>query len=413
MIDLSKFDRIKTIGQSMFPFLQHGDVIYYRQILYEDIKTNDIIVVKSRKSYFTHRVIFKNDDYIVTKGDNNPFPDRKVMREQIVGKVYQIKRKGKVVRLVHLYLLQSILYFKEIKLINSFLRKNNFKFLFLKGLPLHLHYEKRHPQRIYADCDVFVDKSERNNIENIFYKLGYKKLTEKSMMSGISANPKPETNYYKVVNGVRVVFDVHFEPAFMMTKLYINHRFYDLKLFNSLTGHLLKSRREIKVNRNSFSILKSVELVAYLALHFFHHNYRGIYRLELIKEIIDKEFSSEKWRQLGKFILQYKLQNFVFPVFILLKDYYSVSVPRAFLSKISPKHLFNVFLMSRINSTVFTNQNRFQAGIERFLLLLTLSPQPLYQRLMVFTDFAVVLLALRLVYKYLLSRIKKIQLTGK
>src|SRR3989344_382143 len=413
MIDLSKFDRIKTFGKSMFPFLQHGYVVYYKPIQYKDITINDVIVVKSKYTYFTHRVIFKNNDYVITKGDNNFFPDEPAKQEQIIGKAYKVKRKGKIIRLAYLYLMQSILYNKEIRLINSNLRKNIVRFLFLKGLPLHLYYEKHHPKRIYADCDIMINKNDKDRVESIFHALGYAKANEELINGYAIKESNTEINYFKAVQDVRIVFDVHFEPAFMMTKLNINHRFYEPELLQALTRHFLGRKREIRIDQNKFYILQPVELVAYLALHFFHHNYRGIYRLELIKEIIMKEFSNTNWHQLSKLITKYKLQNFVFPVFILLKDYYKVRIPITFQQTIHPKGFLNAILLRRVKNTVFISQTRFQAGIERFLLLLLLSPKPIYKRLGVFIDPEVIRTSFQLIYIYLLPRIKKISLRGK
>lgn len=79
----------------MMPILQPNDVIHYRKTTFSQCKTNDFIMVKKNGQLFTHRVIYKTKNYLITKGDNNLDSDGRIYPRQIIGKFYQIKRKLK------------------------------------------------------------------------------------------------------------------------------------------------------------------------------------------------------------------------------------------------------------------------------------------------------------------------------
>ena len=151
----------------MEPIFHENDVLYFKKIAFKSIKVNDIVSIKKGKQLISHRVIYKTNKYLVTKGDNNPISDGKIFPKQIIGKVYQVKRKGQIFDPEQLYLLQSTLYFQEIVKIKTKLDKQGINYVFLKGLPLHLYFEKTHPRRIYLDCDVLVDKKDFFKAEKI------------------------------------------------------------------------------------------------------------------------------------------------------------------------------------------------------------------------------------------------------
>jgi len=298
--------------------------------------------------------------------------------------------------------MQSILYNKEIRLINFHLRKNKVGFLFLKGLLLHLYYQKTYPRRVYADCDILVAKKDKIKVISILQNQGYRKFNDKTYKGIISDDSSKEVGYFKSIKGVRVIFEIHFEPVFMLVKLDINNRFYPQELIDSLTNHFLQNKDEVRFEGMSFNILPKAELVAYLSLHFFHHNYRDIYRLEIIESIIQR-FSKKDWTELEKLIKEFKLKNFVYPVFILLKNYYSVSVPESFLLKIHPKNLLINLLIFRVKALVFSSQSRVQIGVERFFLTFLLSPEPLYRRITVFFIPKIWKIAFKLTFRFLRS----------
>lgn len=79
---------ILTVGSgSMLPELSVGDVIIIKAC--DDYKINDIITYNVNNEYLvTHRIIEKDGNTFVTKGDNNNIQDREiVLKENIEGKV--------------------------------------------------------------------------------------------------------------------------------------------------------------------------------------------------------------------------------------------------------------------------------------------------------------------------------------
>ncbi len=101
-------------GRSMEPLLQTGDIVIVHKVKINDLSLNDIIVYeKNDGSLVIHRVIgIRNkSDYIiiVTKGDNNVFPDPPIRADQVIGRV--LKVNGLIIKIPVLgYLSLSIKY---------------------------------------------------------------------------------------------------------------------------------------------------------------------------------------------------------------------------------------------------------------------------------------------------------------
>jgi len=395
---------LKAEGNSMFPILHSGDTVYFRKTPPNKIKVNDFVLVMNNNKLFTHRVIYKKilrqaqDDggggFLITKGDNNPKSDGKIYPKQIISKVVKVKRNRKEFDPNQIYLLQSSLYLQEIIKIKRKFEKKSIDFVFLKGLPLHLSYENTHPRRIYADCDVLVNKNDFQKAENILLKQEYKK--QDSSMSKGQQNIKDkesELAYYKIINGFVVMFDLHLEVVFMMTQLGRLEALYPQKLIDKLTEKCLKTKRGIKINGESFQTLDMRYLILYLALHFFHHNYQGAFRLEFLDKIIRKsKRDSDLINQLIESVKIYRLQNFVYPAFVLLKKYYQTPIPISFLKSIRPNFMYGSVATDPYikNLNIFDDEPRVKAGINRFKNLFFLSPQPLWRKIFVFANKQVI-----------------------
>jgi len=388
---------LRSQGSSMLPILHPNDVVQYKKVNFKQLHTNDIILVKKNRRLFTHRIIYMTDKYLVTKGDNNPESDGKIYSHQIIGKVTKVKRGGKEFDPNQVYLLQSSLYFQEIIRIKSLLEKSGkIDFVFLKGLPLHLYFEKTHPKRIYADCDVLVDKKDFFKAEQILLKNGYKKAenhwsqTIKKMQERII-----EETYYKELNEFLVVFDIHLEVDLLIVHLGKLEALYPQKLIDQLSGEFLKTKKVVKINGESFFILNSKFLILYLSLHFFHHNFLGVFRLDFLDKVIKKSHLKEKdWLEIAEKINQYKLLNFVSPVFLLLKKYYLTPIP----DFINFKNFTNFK-----NLNIFDDEPRIGAGIKRFKNIFFLSPYPWWRKIFVFTNLEVIYTIIWIVFKRLSS----------
>ena len=67
-----------------------GDVIIVK--INDDFKEDDIITYRVSDDFITHRVLKKEDNYVVTKGDSNNNVDNPVKYDMVVGRVVKIIR---------------------------------------------------------------------------------------------------------------------------------------------------------------------------------------------------------------------------------------------------------------------------------------------------------------------------------
>ncbi len=90
--------RIKARGGSMIPFILDGDVVLVGPGGDAEILVGDVICYeKSPGRLFLHRVIKRDRERFVTKGDALDFTDL-VSPGQVLGKVVAIERRGRVRR---------------------------------------------------------------------------------------------------------------------------------------------------------------------------------------------------------------------------------------------------------------------------------------------------------------------------
>ena len=80
------------ITGSMEPAIQVNSIVMLEPVKYEDIEVGDVIRYTSYRGFSVlHRVIAKNNSYVVTQGDANAKPDEFVVtRDQITGRVKSI-----------------------------------------------------------------------------------------------------------------------------------------------------------------------------------------------------------------------------------------------------------------------------------------------------------------------------------
>lgn len=363
---------IKSSGNSMEPLLYDGDVIYIEKIKKNLIDINNILLIK-KGQLFIHRVIYKNRRYLITKGDNNSLSDGKIKPNQILGRVFKIKRGKNFYKLDDIYLIQSGYYLKEIIKIKNLFEKNGIKYVFLKGLPLHLFFEGTHPKRLYFDCDILVDRKNLTKIKQIFSSQGYKQH-DIPLENKKPRHEKQEIAFQKIINGLPVNFDVHFEPVFMMTQLGHLEALYPKKLLDQMTEEFMENKRTVKINNNFFPILSKTDLIIYLALHFFHHNFQGAFRLDFLNKVIrQSRLKRTDWIKIQQKINKFNLENFLTSVFFLLKKYCQTPLPDFIKDK-------------KIEVNIFDSESRISSGIARFRNLLFLSPYPLSKKLFVFAN---------------------------
>lgn len=377
---MDKFpNKIKTFGSSMHPLLRNGDIVYLKKIKLTNIKVNDIICVRKNGKVFTHRALYKEEKYLITRGDGNFVSDGKIYPKNIIGIVYKIKRKRQILGIQDLYLLQSTFYLQEILRVKKNFEQAKIDFIFLKGLPLHLYYEGFHPKRIYADCDILISKRHSLRVGKILEKMGYKRGDSSlSSLQKHLKNKESEVTFYRISNGFPIIFDIHFEIVFMMTQIGKLEALYPQKRIDSLSNFFLKSKRFIELQEENFPILSGSNLFIYLLLHLFHHNFKGSYRYDFINTILKKE--KINYVRVEEIIKNYKLQNFIYPCLLLLKKYYKARFPNYFLrSARYNKGIQNI--IQRVN--IFDDGERIREGVDRFKYLFYLSSEPFYKKILI------------------------------
>jgi len=393
--------KIKSDGNSMYPLIKSGDIIRMEKYNFNKAKVNEIILISKTNQLIAHRVIYKKDKYLITKGDHNITADGRIKKNQIIGKVTQIKRHKTSIDASHHYLFQSSIYFQEIVRLNKIFRKNNLDFVYLKGLPLYLAYFKTHPSRFYADCDLMIRRDDLAKVSAILIQEKYR-LAERaySFVHKLLKDKPTELVFVKSVGNFAVSFDVHTEPNFMLNQIGKLDVLYPQFLIDQITDLFFQEKKRMTVFNEQFSVLSEVNLILYLALHLFHHNFKGIFRLELIDKLIRK-FKNFDWVQLEKKIKSYRLKNFVYPVFVMSIKYYKTPVKRKFLMAIQPDGMTNKYIAGVILKTnVFNDQTRIEAGKTRFKNIFYLSSQPFYKKILVFFSPAVVYSIMWTLFRY-------------
>lgn len=382
---------LKTQGISMCPFFLPGDLLTLNKTSFNKVKENDFVLCRSSNNYFIHRVIYKNDKYLVTRGDANYFSDGRIFPKNVIAKVVSFKRKNQIFNPGDIYLWQSTLYFQELIKVNNVFRENKIDYVFLKGLPIHLYLENNHPKRIYADCDLLIEKKDFNLIHKVLIGLDFRRLdTSLSKMQKALQDKETEVSYVKEVGNVAIMLDIHFEVVFMMTQIGRLEPLYPQKLISNLAEEFMKERKLISFNKQKFPILSDENLLIYLSLHLFHHNFRGIFRLDLINKVIDKIFLKKKkvncrLRVVINKIAEYRLENFVYPTFLLLRRYYQKNLPKILLDNIQPqKNKLKIIKQQILENNIFENELRTESAIRRFKNLFFISPYPLVKKILVF-----------------------------
>ncbi len=90
--------RIRARGASMLPFVWDGDVAQVTPTASARIAVGDVVCYETPGRLFLHRVIRRDGDRLVTKGDALSSTEV-VDRTQVLGKVVSVERRGRITRL--------------------------------------------------------------------------------------------------------------------------------------------------------------------------------------------------------------------------------------------------------------------------------------------------------------------------
>jgi len=387
-----------TKGNSMFPLFANNDKVILKKYNFHKIKLNDFVLIK-KHSLIIHRVIYRGKKFLITKGDNNLKSDGKIYNKDYIALVYKIERKGHVFQPKLYYLSYSMIYYKELSIFIHKLNKFNINYVILKGLPLYLYYNKTEPQFLYTDCDFLIARNEYSKVKSILEDLGFSPETKGLFITSFFNNEATQVTFFKLIDKITVRVDIHLSLSFLLSQSDHIDPLYSYKEIQKLTSEFLKQKIRVYYQDINFFILKREFLIIYLALHSFHHNYRNIRRLELLNVIIRKtNLNKENYKYLYSFLNQYKLINFVYPVFIFLNKYYS-NIHYRKIIKILKSEVSSSIKIEQVN--IFDEEKRLSAGINRFILIYKLSARNKLIKPLVFLNPTILSLVISILLKIL------------
>ena len=138
-----------VVSGSMSGEIEVNDIVIVD--ITKKVEVDDIIAYKSDKTIVTHRLVQKNGDRYVTKGDVNDTYDKAITRKDIIGKiVFVISPK---------FLLEFVVLVFIILIVLALL---NFDGLFKKIFKIEDKPIVREPQNVLPQ-DIFCSPQERNN----------------------------------------------------------------------------------------------------------------------------------------------------------------------------------------------------------------------------------------------------------
>lgn len=365
---------ITCIDNSMKPFIYKGETVLFKKYSFRHLQVNDIVVIKNENNTFIRRVIYKTKSYLITKGDNNVTNDEKSYQKNILGKVYQIKRGEALFNPEYMYLIQSTIYYEEIVKLIKIFSKKNINYVFLKGLILHLYYFKSYPRRLYADCDILIDEAYKEIVHKIFAAMGYRLLHTNeynNLQKFFDKNPK-EVNYVKNVNGLYVVFDVHYQIAIAgHVSTLPNHILQKEELL--LTKDFLSSKKTITLSKTQFSILEPHRQILYLLLHFYQHKWSGIEHLDFISRVFNAIKKRINKKSIFILATDHKILSFILPSTYLLDKYFlSKALKRIAYKDFKRKYIFAITVYKAFNyeSFLFSDEkNKYNDRLKKALLI--------------------------------------------
>ena len=118
----------QVVTGSMEPTIKTSDIIIVK--LTKEVSENDIITFKADNNFITHKIIKKDNEQIITKGDANNTEDLPITDDAVVGKVIYIftnvavwikvfKDPKVVIVLIISIIIIKIMFFKDEKIKNS------------------------------------------------------------------------------------------------------------------------------------------------------------------------------------------------------------------------------------------------------------------------------------------------------
>jgi len=90
------YTAFQVVTGSMSGSIEIGDIVIVK--LNAEIIEKDIIVYEKDNNFITHRLIQKNDNELITKGDANNSEDEPIQKEDVIGKVVFVVRNINLIK---------------------------------------------------------------------------------------------------------------------------------------------------------------------------------------------------------------------------------------------------------------------------------------------------------------------------
>ena len=91
--------RLRAMGTSMLPAIWPGDELVIHRAAIDEFRRGEHVLFMRGGSLFVHRVIGRSGSLsapaLLTRGDAMPAPDAPVTREEVLGRVVEIRRIGR------------------------------------------------------------------------------------------------------------------------------------------------------------------------------------------------------------------------------------------------------------------------------------------------------------------------------
>jgi len=370
----------QVVGNSMFPVLKDDDVITTEYTPLKKIQINDIIAIRKGGGIVIHRVVYKSSGkswVIYTHGDNNDFIDQGSHLKDIIGKVAAVNRNGKTHSVSEYEKKKSTVYQREIEMLITAFAQKEISYIFLKGLPLYLFYSQSPTLKSYQDCDILIKKEAVLKVIKQMNEWGYVQ-TEKN---------KPyqhEITFYKVINSVKVVFDIHVELGLGMRIIGPLYELYPKQTAEQFSNELLKSIRMVMVPpfKTKVPLPVAEMLILFLFQHLFRHNFMGASRYGLISEIVQKE--QVDYKKFVSNVRQYKLSKYIFPGVAIYNKLFFPKIPQNVVSQLGLEAKKCSPEKKKTWSTYLSKGTRDERGIKKFINIFLLSPEPFKHKIRIF-----------------------------
>jgi len=349
--------QLKIKDQNMYPLLQMGDIATFKKTSFTLVKPNDLVLITRKNSPIVRRIILKNDEYCITKIDGGKMSDNTVITaHSIIYAISSVKRRSVTIDLYEGYAVQSSVYWHQILVLMDSFKKNHIDFVFLKGLPLHLYYEKNYPKHMYTDCDILVNPFSKNKLEGAFHEMGYVKENDSSpSFQRFAQHEEIELDFTRKVSGIIVRFDVHYSVS--MSTVHFNGL---RKKLGSLSKEMLMTKKYVSIDSKRFPLLKEDLLILYLLLHQVNHSWKDLKGAVFINTIVNSIAKKRKghidWKVILDTAKKYSILNFIIPGLYLQKIYFTLCEPLIVCQKVyRDNYLYTMKVFNTMYEDIYPN----------------------------------------------------------